>query len=789
MAKQRKQWAIPPSYDVGVQFYYRNILKGSDYVQKFIRESIAVCDRSLGHLYASMEAGQKVPSSEWAMSYNGFMDILTQAGLEPRIINQITHHVSHLAGGIGKDLDYLRVKEFLAYCGIEGIYDLENKKHFQVQPGGFQIPKTIVPHKYRSAPDCEDIRRDIAYMMDSEGVINDLSQKIKDLNALIYNDFIKINDKKLSSKQDIKKLKEEYFDTRPELKVMDSERLSLVEQRVIIIEQLKDLYAPLDDDFSLPPVGSDFDKDWYDQGEEIMSRQQPFRDKFHEYMDSKGKKKGDPEYDSFNWKQIRLRSFSIFDWAVRDFTMSSVNRGEIAEHRRRDVPKAFVQSVREEMKDGLLETLGLPYRIEAVADRPGAYAIICNDCVAEVFTLEQLKELEQKVAADEEEFEKTKPAPLPSSFSPAPPKPLPAPISDLEKAVMAAKQLEKLKEMSRRPDGTYPEISLTGENGEIIIPATPEEVEAFDRVLREKAEKHEDLVDPGKEESVPEEVEAPSPANSSRYDDELPFPEAGLGDDDKGSGEEKPKNEDKPALSFGDVTAPREDSGLPVPEKSNLSAKVERKQGYSDKKKASPSGDDDLSRKLRAEEQLRAMQGMYGNGMPGAGGHRTSSSPSIHVDLGMGALARRLGKARDYMKSARGTPVDPEIAIPNLEGKIKGISSLEQQLKSGLDSAGSPLSISDKLSRWGDLKNELVDLKREMKGASRINDDSVLDTLELAKKQIKKAADLARSSAHEEGEVGKIAKQVLKMAEQLAQMAGKLIATLGRLFNRAPSSP
>lgn len=434
---KRKQWNIPPSYDVGVQFYYRNLLAGSDYVQAYLREHIAEADRTLTKHFETLAAGRTIEQGERPQyGYFALIGLLEDAGVEPRIISHITDHISHMAGGIGKNLDYFRVREFLAYCGIDGIYDLKTNKHIQATRKVNRIPVTIDPEKWRAREDAEEVRRDIAFLMDKSGRVAEISKEISLLDNVVWGEFVTEMTKDLVNNPpvgDIEPQRRQYLVDRPHLAESHAQLEELAALKLQTIEDLKDRYAPMDPAFKLPALGIEFDKDWYDKGDAILGAQKPFRQKFDKQMAALGKKKGDPEYDAFDWQKMRIRTFALFDWAIRDFTMNKVNRGIIADNRRDDIPRRFVQAVKDEIKDGMLESLGFPYRLEAVSGKPDTYSIICNECVAETFTLDSVLELDKQLIAEDVAKEAKNPKPK-AKAAPQPVKP--------EKPVKSAEERE-----------------------------------------------------------------------------------------------------------------------------------------------------------------------------------------------------------------------------------------------------------------------------------------------------------------------------------------------------------
>lgn len=689
-ANPRKVLNIPPSHDVGVHFYYRNLLAGSDYVQAYVREYIALFDEPHGKLFEAVNAGGAIDSSERRqMSYESLVAVLDDAGVGEKILNQIKGHISHLAGGLGKPLDYLRVREFLSFCGIEGLFDLETKKHIKQERKVRRIPPTIVPERWRASPDVEDIRQDIAFMMDKTNRIPELDSKISALNMTVWGEFVVEVTKDVQNTpvpEDLEPLRQEYLSKRPNLVPLNDELVKLTDLRKSTIKDMKNQYAPMDADFKLPSLGIEFDKSWYDKGEALISKQKPYRQKFDKYMAGLGHKKGDPEYDSFDWQNIRSRSFAIWDWAYRDYTSSPVNRGVLADARMGDFDKGFVKAVKDELQDGLLGILDLPYKIEVVEGQKDQYVIVCNDCVTEAFTLKQVYDLETKVIAEAEKAARTPKANARSKRSqdPVAPDPAPKPVKSAEQ-----KAADKLAREKRIRDalvasgvdaaditahdahgvksivGENPEVPpstgpLTDEPKEVIMTTSPEQTA---QKATEEAPEPTGQVTPPEGSASPEGPDSGSTARPAVEDEEeLMFPGAGVsgegGLDDNGNKiKENAAANDAPAddtsetpadaavLNFGNV-AP--DRGVTAPEgpakkveqpatpkestskekpAPNLSASKEKPEAQDGGKKASsyPDRSRDNSRSERDNRQPNPQYQGGGGGGGGGGGMGYSS--------------------------------------------------------------------------------------------------------------------------------------------------------------------
>jgi hypothetical protein len=847
---KRREWKFPPSYDIGVHFYYHNLLAGSPYVQAFIRENIAAFDKSNSKLLDSFNAGTEPDSNmPRQMPYEALVAVLDDAGVGSKIQEQIKGHISHLAGGLGKPLDYLRVREFLAYCGIEGLFDFETKKHIKQEQKVQRIPPTIVPEKWRALPNAEEVRQDIAFMMDNMGRIQALEAQISALDKQVFDAFILDVTKDVHNTPlpaDLEPLRQEYLSRNPDLAPHYAELNRLIALKASTLKEMKDQYAPLDRDFSLPELGQDFDKAWFDAGEELISRQRPFRAKFNKHMSDLGHKQGDPEYDSFDWESLRSRSFALWDWAYRDYTASPVNRGVLADARRGDFEDGFVRAVKEELQDGLLAALGLPYRIERVDASSDRYNIVCNDVVFEEFSLKQVYDLETSLI---EKAEKAASSPKAGARK----KPVkavvsPQPAKDRPKKSPEQKEQERLEREQRilrtlQANGIDSEITVHDAKGvktpagmtvapPADTPSSPESESVMSVVPEEAAQ-----AAPPSTEAVETDVALPAPESSSKTpgaaaeaqmsesapaesagEEELLFPDAGVagenGLDDHGNpvkpdaGEKGEKSVDATVIDFGNVTSASRPSAAPQPSKAAeqpatpkgpispdadpVSAPApDKKPPLTDRAKgASPYPE--RPKADPREAAARQMSSGYGGG--GMGGMpRSGFSPqSMNIDLGFGHLVRGLSDVGRVMRNSLRLP-GPNVfetteAMNAVVNKIAGHRSI---LESGVDSAGAPLTEAAKISQWTEFKGDLDTLNGQVKTLKKVPRGSMeketLTSFQKAARELTSAKDLAKSRSEDPGQIGELAREAQKVAEHVAKVLMNVVRAIMNVFSRSPS--
>lgn len=400
-------WAIPSSLGIGVNYYYKDILRpspadverGASYTQNFIREHIARCDDRMHPQYKSIyDEGQISRKTDRPqMSWSGLFGILEDAGVSKEIIDQMEPYLAHAAYKRGNSIDFLLVKEFLAYCGIDGLYDFENSKHFPVTPKVTVIPASVIPAVWQSEG-ADEVRLHVAKLMDSTGAMNQYDAEINKLNKLVWGPYGNIVFSEITAGREVddEPHRQAYLDSHPEL----AEPLARLEEILAaeknVIQETKDKYAPMDHGFKLPSLGTPYDLHWNVKGEKAMHRRIFFKDRLQSYHKQNKIKPGDANHIKFDWSGVKVRAFAVSDWALRDFTMSQVNRSTKAVYRRHDIPRNYVSAVLQEKEDGLLGILKTPYRIEFTDEARNKFNIIFNDTVVDTSTVDAVLELKAK---------------------------------------------------------------------------------------------------------------------------------------------------------------------------------------------------------------------------------------------------------------------------------------------------------------------------------------------------------------------------------------------------------
>lgn len=400
-------WVIPSSLGIGVDFYYKDILRpssadverGASYTQNFIREHIARCDDRMHPQFKSIyDEGQISRKNDRPqMSWSGLFGILEDGGVSKDIIDQMEPYLAHAAYKRGNSIDFLLVKEFLAYCGIDGLYDFENNSHFPLTPKVKDIPASVVPAVWQSKG-ADQVRLHVAKLMDSTGAMKQYDAEINKLNKLVWGPYgnIVFNEITAGREVDDEPHRQAYLDSHPELAAPLARLEEILAAEKNVIQEMKDKYAPMDPGFKLPSLGTPYDLHWNVKGQKAMHRRIFFKDRLQSYHKQNKIKSGDANHIKFDWSDVKVRAFAVSDWALRDFTMSQVNRSTKAVYRRHDIPRNFVTAVLQEKEDGLLGILKTPYRIEFTDQARNKFNIIYNDTLVDTSSVDAVLELKAK---------------------------------------------------------------------------------------------------------------------------------------------------------------------------------------------------------------------------------------------------------------------------------------------------------------------------------------------------------------------------------------------------------
>lgn len=177
-------WELSKSYDVGVQYTYRNLLKDNPYRRRFFRQWLARFDHENVKNYYNYETGASKNKGELApteIHYDQVQRMVYSANLPIAVENELFYHLDYIMNREKKAIDILRLKEFFAFCGVDGVYDLENKKHFLMNLDQPYMPKTINFQNWEDF-EIDENREMLARMMSSIEEVPNNKLKIEELN-------------------------------------------------------------------------------------------------------------------------------------------------------------------------------------------------------------------------------------------------------------------------------------------------------------------------------------------------------------------------------------------------------------------------------------------------------------------------------------------------------------------------------------------------------------------------------------------------------------------------------
>ena len=436
-----QKWEVPKAYDIGVAYYYRDLLKGNPYQERFFKQWIARIDESNIKNYYDYETDKALRSTRGERPLEIAVDqierMIQSANLPKSIETQLFDQIDYLSDNKGK-IDFKRVKELFAYAGIEGIYDLEGKRHFQVE---YDPPYTVDNLFIDKWTDQDRIA--MARMMAEKGEIPDHSQKIAGLDATIaelnmealsksglhqrmqeisaqfttpapgasIEEMERISRESANAGHNMEQLVQEMaeenarFELRDDIKALRSQIESLAQDEASRLDEaVKKVPTSMD---SFPELKPQFDMEWDLASERSIDDVDRWA---KAYFDGKGPSdfpnhepdeeeaatldktcleakrydlarynKAFQEFEAGPLREIRVRNAGFKDWILKDFVLSAVNRGEIAKNRILDVPRDFANAVKAEMNDGLMAKVKAPIRIEKIADGSGRYTLVLNN--------------------------------------------------------------------------------------------------------------------------------------------------------------------------------------------------------------------------------------------------------------------------------------------------------------------------------------------------------------------------------------------------------------------------
>lgn len=745
-------WEVPKSYDIGVAYYDRNLLKGNPVVERFFKQWLARYDKNNiedFYDYETDEVKRSVRNNHpCEIHYDQIQRMVRSANLPLDIEKQIFYHLDYMDNkGI---IDIRRVKEYFAYAGIEGVYDLENGRHFQVPYDPPFAVDNLYMEKWKdkdreemarmmAAPgevplyktDIENIEANISTLlfesMAETGLLDKLEAESQNIGMAVGDTLEEMEEKSRRHEEetpgfkqyenDIQSLQAQFYkrqdviDMKQEienLKIDEAEKLAAAIKKYVPAENI-----------NLSEINPEITKDWDFSFEKSIGDNERWAKAFfggkepsdfpNEPADEEELKLLDPvlvergRYDLARYKnafrefelkyvrEIRIRNAAFKDWILQDFIFSSVNRGEIAKVRRIDMPRDFANAVRSEMEDGLMEKIKAPTRIERIQDESGRYTLILNDKLVGSFHPQEVLHM----ATDKNQ--------------------------------------------------------------------APEEV------------------DDNKKKKAEEDLAAQQDAASAAMFD-------GMDEDANAFIPDEPPPEQRKAekLAANVKETAQKTEGGPSQTPPSASEKPGARQfapggGRSDPAANRPAFD---PRMMGMSPGMPGMGGMGGMGgmRPGMGG---MPPPMFSINASFPKVSFK-GARMPSIPFRKG--FDSDAMASSISLKSDAIGSFGDMLKSGVNSEGTPLTAEQTLGAWGQMANAMKSLNDDIQKTGKAGDKKMTPALgeavQGAKKMLDNAKDYVDDKAVEPGAVGEAARKVKQEMDKLAKMLMELVKAILKLFTK-----
>src|SRR5690606_16427931 len=146
-------WSIPPSYDLGIKPGFWKLLDGNPVRKRFFRQWLARFDHENMRNYYNYETGKGRPRGDMGpeeIHYDQVARMVYSANLPLPIEKNLFYHLDYYVNRENDSINFLRLKEFFAYCGIDGVYDFDKRKHHQLE---FDPPYTLENLKINGWPE------------------------------------------------------------------------------------------------------------------------------------------------------------------------------------------------------------------------------------------------------------------------------------------------------------------------------------------------------------------------------------------------------------------------------------------------------------------------------------------------------------------------------------------------------------------------------------------------------------------------------------------------------------
>lgn len=742
-------WEIPKSYDIGVGYYHRNLLKGNPVVERYFKQWLARIDQNNVERFFDYETNEVTASIRGnhpcEIHYDQIQRMVHNANLDLEIEKQIFYHLDYMDNkGI---IDIRRVKEYFAYAGIEGVYDLEAGRHFQVP---YDPPHAVDNLDMSRWSDAD--REEMARMMAKPGQIPNNTPEIErleeTLSTMLFESMqisglmerleaegSKVGMAPDDSLEQMAEKSRRHAEETPGFSAYDGDmqaQMAAFEKRDDVIalkreiavlkteqaEKLAEALATLvpGEIQPLSDLSPRYTLEWDRGFEDSIGDTKRWATAFFDgkapedfpndppteaelrVLDPVLVERGDvhlarykaafEEFQSTYERQIRVRNAAFKDWALQDFILSPVNKGEIAKVRKLDMPRDFANAVRAEMADGLMEKIKAPTRIERIQDGSGRYRLIMNEqSVGDFHPQEVLHMATEKDQAPEAlvDERKKKPEDL-----------------EAERDAAAAASFHEYDD----DDGNY-------------IPNEPPPAQR-------KAEK----------------ARANTQGNSTTS--------------------EKPQAESRPY---------NKDAGSKAPYQTGEAPK------HNGGPREFPG--------MNAMPGMQGMPGMGGMGMrPGMGG-MGMPPPLFSFNANMPKINfRKMGMPSLPL----GNRFNADAMASSINLKSQAVGSLTDMLSTGQTAEGQPLSAEQTLGAWDQMTSTLKSLSDDIRKTGKVGDRKLTPALGEAIKGAKASLDKAKpyvdDKAVEPGAVGEAARKAKQELDKLAKMIVELVKSILSLFGK-----
>lgn len=421
-----KLYPIPPSYDVGAPAEFAGLLSGDNrYIQAYIAEAIGQIDDNISknYDYATGKITNATPSHGFhALDTiaSGISDAMLRASVPAELVRQINKHIDYMTKSDGM-INFLYVKKFMAFMGIDGVYDLENKRHFRVFPKLGKAPNGVTPNYWGTGQDYESNRLRLGLLMSTpqeHEFYKSFDARIKAIRvegSRITQAYAKMIEEERPDELVPHKTAgvlmhnpENLLVEHPEIQVLLDNRDKLFAEKADFEQVLRVKYAPEDPKY-YPVINPRGGPALESEIAEIMQNQRVLKKSHADFMESLGIKPDSPDFVKYDHNQLRIRANAIENYVLRDYTTNPNQKGVLANT---SLTHAyFVDAMKDELKlisegGGLTSICKTPHRIEAHPDGSGRYVLFTHDLPREIFDVSQLERINEVGAWERQRYQR-----------------------------------------------------------------------------------------------------------------------------------------------------------------------------------------------------------------------------------------------------------------------------------------------------------------------------------------------------------------------------------------------